>query len=91
VSHTQEAEAKRSKTQLANHENRREWSTSDQPSWLTATVFHKLEDLRLRLRSLDPAIMAFLVSTYDLSSATVFVGLAGRNKQVCRITIRLCD
>jgi hypothetical protein len=42
VSHTSKAEAKRSKTQLANHANRREWSPSDQPSWLTAKFYAEM-------------------------------------------------
>jgi CRISPR-associated endonuclease Cas1 len=39
VSHTETAEAKRSKTQLANHATLQEWSASDQPSWLTAKFY----------------------------------------------------
>jgi CRISPR-associated endonuclease Cas1 len=39
VSHTATAEAKRSKTQLANHATLQEWSASDQPSWLTAKFY----------------------------------------------------
>jgi hypothetical protein len=39
VSHTATAEAKRSKTQLANHTTLKEWSASDQPSWLTAKFY----------------------------------------------------
>lgn len=38
-SHTDKAEAKRSKTRLANHEILRKWSSSDQPSWLTARFY----------------------------------------------------
>ena len=41
VSHNHNAETKRSKTQLANHANRREWSASDQPSWLTAKFYEE--------------------------------------------------
>jgi hypothetical protein len=39
MSHTAKAEAKRSKTQLANHATLQEWSASDQPSWLTAKFY----------------------------------------------------
>jgi hypothetical protein len=39
VSHTSNAEAKRSKTQIEKQTNIREWSTSDQPSWLTAEFY----------------------------------------------------
>lgn len=39
VSHTATAEAKRSKTRKANHAALREWSASDQPSWLTAKFY----------------------------------------------------
>ena len=39
MSHTTKAEAKRSKTQLANHATLQEWSASDQPSWLTTTFY----------------------------------------------------
>jgi CRISPR/Cas system-associated endonuclease Cas1 len=46
VSHTSEAEAKRSKTQRANHASRREWSSTDQPSWLTAEFYeNKIQPL----------------------------------------------
>jgi hypothetical protein len=38
-SHTDKAEAKRSETQSANHEIGRNWSSSDQPSWLTAKFY----------------------------------------------------
>jgi CRISPR-associated endonuclease Cas1 len=39
MAHTDDAEAKRSKTQLAVHANRQKWSPSDQPSWLTAEYY----------------------------------------------------
>jgi hypothetical protein len=52
VSHTDKAEAKRSKTQLANHAIRREWSASDQPPWLTAKFFaEKIQPLLADLSS----------------------------------------
>jgi CRISPR-associated endonuclease Cas1 len=38
-SHSDNAEAKRSKTRLANHEALRSWSPSDLPSWLTAKFY----------------------------------------------------
>jgi hypothetical protein len=39
ASHTSEAEAKRSMTQLINHSSRQEWSQSNQPSWLTPEFY----------------------------------------------------
>ncbi len=39
LSHAETAEAERSRTQLANRENIRKWSNSDQPSWLTAKFY----------------------------------------------------
>ncbi|WP_423248027.1 CRISPR-associated endonuclease Cas1 [Tunturiibacter gelidiferens] len=39
VSHSSNAQGKRSKTQIANQTNIREWSPSDQPSWLTAEFY----------------------------------------------------
>jgi hypothetical protein len=39
VSHTATAEAKRSKTRLANHAALQEWTASDQPSWLTEKFY----------------------------------------------------
>src|ERR1700680_2783076 len=52
VSHTYKDEAKRSKTQLANHTIRREWSNSDQPSWLTAKFYaEKIQPLVADLSS----------------------------------------
>jgi len=39
VSHTAQAEFKRSQTQLANQASRRAWSASDQPTWLTAEFY----------------------------------------------------
>ncbi len=39
ASHTHKAEAKRSKTQVVNYARRREWSTCDQPSWLTTKFY----------------------------------------------------
>jgi hypothetical protein len=52
VSHTDEAEAKRSKTQLANHATLQEWSASDQPSWLTAKFYtEKMQPLIADLSS----------------------------------------
>jgi CRISPR-associated protein Cas1 len=41
VSHNATAEAKRSKTRLANHAILQEWSASDQPSWLTTKFYEK--------------------------------------------------
>jgi hypothetical protein len=52
VSHTATAEAKRSKTQLANHATLQEWSASDQPSWLTAKFYaEKMQPLVADLSS----------------------------------------
>jgi CRISPR-associated protein Cas1 len=52
VSHTSKAEAKRSRTQLANHATLREWSASDQPSWLTARFYaEKIQPLLIPLSS----------------------------------------
>jgi len=52
VSHTATAEAKRSKTQLANHATLQEWSASDQPSWLTAKFYaEKIQPLLASLSS----------------------------------------
>lgn len=52
VSHTLNAEAKRSKTQLANHSARREWSSTDQPSWLTEKFYtEKTKPLLVSLSS----------------------------------------
>jgi CRISPR-associated endonuclease Cas1 len=46
VSHTSEAEAKRSKTQQANRARQREWASSEQPSWLTTEFYaNKIEPL----------------------------------------------
>ena len=46
VSHTSEAEAKRSKTQQANRARQREWSSSEQPSWLTTEFYaNKIQPL----------------------------------------------
>src|SRR5271156_507097 len=39
ASYTSDAQAKRSKTQIAKQANIREWSVSDQPSWLTAEYY----------------------------------------------------
>lgn len=39
VSHTAQAEFKRSQTQLANRASQRAWSGSDQPTWLTAEFY----------------------------------------------------
>jgi hypothetical protein len=39
VSHSSKAQTKRSKTQIANQTGIREWSTSDQQSWLTAEFY----------------------------------------------------
>jgi hypothetical protein len=39
ASHTSEAEAKRSKTRQTNAATLREWSASDQPSWLTEAFY----------------------------------------------------
>jgi hypothetical protein len=52
VSHTDKAEAKRSKTQFAIHATRRKWSASDQPSWLTEKFFaEKIQPLLADLSS----------------------------------------
>ena len=52
ASHTDQAEAKRSETQLAIHATRREWSASDQPSWLTAKFYEeKIQPLVMPLLS----------------------------------------
>jgi CRISPR-associated endonuclease Cas1 len=52
VSHTDEAEAKRSKTQLANHATLQEWSAFDQPAWLTAKFYaEKMQPLVVDLPS----------------------------------------
>jgi CRISPR-associated endonuclease Cas1 len=52
MSHTAMAEAKRSKTQLANHATLQEWSASDQPSWLTAKFYaEKMQPLVAELPS----------------------------------------
>ena len=48
--HSEKAEAKRSKTQLANRENIRKWSSSEQPSWLTARFYaEKIQPLLIPL------------------------------------------
>jgi CRISPR-associated protein Cas1 len=39
ASHSREAETKRSETQRAKHASRREWSPTDQPSWLTEECY----------------------------------------------------
>ena len=39
VSHSASAQTKRSSTRLANHQKGQEWSSADQPSWLTAEVY----------------------------------------------------
>jgi len=39
ASHTSQAETKRSKTQLVSFANRKKWSDSDQPAWLTADFY----------------------------------------------------
>ena len=39
AAHSEKADAKRSRTQLANRENIRKWSSSEQPSWLTARFY----------------------------------------------------
>jgi hypothetical protein len=39
VSHSSSAQARRSETQIAKQAHIREWSTSDQPSWLTAEFY----------------------------------------------------
>jgi predicted amidophosphoribosyltransferase len=39
VSHSSSAQARRSETQIAKQTHIREWSTSDQPSWLTAEYY----------------------------------------------------
>lgn len=41
VSHTREAEGKRSRTRKANHEALKAWSASDQPAWLTENFYVK--------------------------------------------------
>jgi hypothetical protein len=52
MSHTAKAEAKRSKTQLANHATLLEWAASDQPSWLTAKFYaEKMQPLVADLSS----------------------------------------
>ncbi len=52
ASHRHKAEARRSKTQLINHANRREWSPSDQPTWLTAKFYaEKIQPLLVPLSS----------------------------------------
>jgi hypothetical protein len=52
VSHTSNAEAKRSKTQIVNQANIRKWSPSDQPSWLTAKFYaEKIQPLVSSLSS----------------------------------------
>jgi CRISPR-associated endonuclease Cas1 len=46
VSHGSEAEAKRSKTQQTNRALQREWSSSEQPSWLTTEFYaNRIEPL----------------------------------------------
>jgi hypothetical protein len=54
--HTETAEAKRSETQKANHEVLHKWSSSDQPSWLTATFY--AERVRPLLASLSVGTIA---------------------------------
>jgi CRISPR-associated endonuclease Cas1 len=51
ISHLSNAQAKRSKTQIANQTNIREWSPSDQPSWLTAEFY--AEKIRPQISSLS--------------------------------------
>jgi hypothetical protein len=54
--HSEKAEAKRSRTQLANRENIRKWSSSEQPSWLTARFY--AEKIQPRLIDLSVAAIA---------------------------------
>jgi uncharacterized Zn finger protein (UPF0148 family) len=51
VSRSSNAQAKRSKTQIANQTSIREWSTSDQPSWLTAEFY--AEKIKPQISSLS--------------------------------------
>jgi CRISPR-associated endonuclease Cas1 len=56
LSHTEEAEAKRAKTQLANHRALLSWSPSDQPSWLTSEFFKEM--IHPSVESLSVAVIA---------------------------------
>jgi CRISPR-associated protein Cas1 len=56
VSHTDEAERKRSKTRKANHAAMQAWSTSDHPTWLTEKFYVK--KMQPQLGSLSSSAIA---------------------------------
>ncbi|MBB5338399.1 hypothetical protein HDF13_000732 [Edaphobacter lichenicola] len=51
ISRSSNAQAKRSETQIANQMNIREWSASNQPSWLTAEFY--VEKIKPQISSLS--------------------------------------
>jgi CRISPR-associated endonuclease Cas1 len=55
VSHSSNAQAKRSKTQIAKQANIREWSILDQPSWLTADFY--MEKIQPLISSLSSSLI----------------------------------
>ncbi|NYF52356.1 hypothetical protein HDF12_002755 [Edaphobacter lichenicola] len=60
VSHTAPAQAKRSKTQIANQANIRKWSSSDQASWLTVEFY--AEKIQPRMSSLSASLITSRLS-----------------------------